>query len=77
MKLTKLLRAEVTPEAFLFDSSGTCIYRGAIDNWLVEIGKKKIKADEHFLQNAIEQTLRGEQVAINFIKAQGCLLNEY
>ena len=77
MKLTKLLRAEVTPEAFLFDSSGTCIYRGAIYNWLVEIGKKKIKADEYFLQNAIEQTLRGEQVAINFIKAQGCLLNEY
>lgn len=77
MKLTKSLKGEVTPEVFLFDASGKCVYKGAIDNWLVELGKKKIKPDQHYLQDAIEQTLRGEPVLISYNKPQGCLLNEY
>lgn len=77
MKLTNALKAEVTPEVFLFDSTGKCIYRGAIDDWLVALGKKKTKPDQHYLLNAIEQTLRNEPVLVTYTKAQGCLLNDY
>lgn len=77
MKMTRALKGRVTPEVFLFDSSGNCVYRGAIDDWLVELGKKKTKPDQHFLLNAIEQALNNEAVLITYTKAQGCLLNDF
>lgn len=77
MLLVKKIKAEVTPEVFLFDDQGECVYHGAIDNWLMELGKKKVKPDEHYLVDAIDKTLKGEKVTRSYIKPQGCLLNDY
>lgn len=77
MKLTKYLKGEVTPQAFLFDSKGSLVYNGALDNWLSSLGKKRTIVDEHYLLNAIEQLLSGTKVSLSYIKPQGCLLNEY
>lgn len=75
--LTKLLTGEVTPEVFLFNASGQLVYRGAIDNWLVGLGQKKQKPDQFFLLNAIDQTLSDQVVRVPYVKAQGCILNDY
>jgi peroxiredoxin len=77
MSLTRYLKGEVTPEVYLFDNNGQLVYRGAIDNWLVDLGQKKQKPDQHYLLNAITQTLSGELVRLPFVKAQGCILNDY
>jgi hypothetical protein len=77
MKLSRYLKGEVTPEVFLFGVDGQKLYHGAIDNWLLGLGQKKQKPDQHYLLNAIEQTLAGETVTLPHIKAQGCILNDY
>ena len=77
LQLSRYLKGEVTPEAYLFDQSGQLVYRGALDNWLSSPGKKRVRADQHYLLDAIEQTLQGHLVALSYVKPQGCLLNEY
>jgi thiol-disulfide isomerase/thioredoxin len=77
MQLCKYLKAEVTPESYLFDKKGKLVYHGAIDNWLTALGKKRTRADQHYLLDAIEQMMKGNPVALSYIKPQGCLLNEY
>ncbi len=76
-QLVERLHGEVTPEVFLFDQTGLFIYHGAIDNWLVALGKKKQKPDQFYLADAIRQSLKGEPVITNYVKAQGCEINEY
>jgi hypothetical protein len=75
--VVRKLRGEVTPEVYLFDQTGQCVYRGAIDNWLTALGKKKQKPDQFYLADAIQQSIKGEQVTNSYVKAQGCALNEY
>jgi hypothetical protein len=71
------LKGEVTPEVYLFNQEGQCVYRGAIDNWLTKLGKKKQKPDQLYLADAVRQVIHGEPVTISYVKAQGCVLNEY
>lgn len=73
-QLTNELGATVTPEVFLVDSSGKIIYRGAIDNWYEEIGKKREVITENYLQDAIEAFLKKEPIKIPQTKAVGCLI---
>jgi hypothetical protein len=75
--LVRMVKGKVTPEAFLFNADGTLVYSGAIDNWLTELGKKKQKPDMFFLQDAILNTINGSPVTVPYVKAQGCLVNDY
>lgn len=75
--LVRMIKGEVTPEAFLFNEDGDLVYSGAIDNWLTELGKKKQKPDKFFLLDAVQNTINGIPVSDRYIKAQGCLVNDY
>lgn len=77
MQVSRYLKGEVTPEVFLFNDGGKLVYHGAIDNWLSALGKKRTRVDQHYLLDAIEQMLKGNMVALSYVKPQGCLLNEY
>lgn len=77
MRISRLLKGEVTPEVFLLDAEGQLVYHGAIDNWLAGIGQKRQKPNEHYLLDAIHQSLLGQTVSIPYVKAQGCILNDY
>lgn len=77
MQLSRKLHGEVTPEVFLLDTEGQLVYHGAIDNWLAGIGQKRQKPNEHYLLDAINQSLLGQSVSIPYVKAQGCILNDY
>ena len=75
-RITNIINAEITPQCFLIDSLGKILYRGAIDNWVVELGRKKQYINEHYLENAIEQYLNGDPIEISHTKAIGCIIQK-
>lgn len=77
MTLTHYLNASVTPEAVLLNGKNELVYKGAIDNLLEGLGKRKIKATAFYLQDALEQSLNNKTVVIRSTKAVGCKINEY
>ncbi len=76
-QLTKYLHATVTPQVILLDNNGRMIYSGAIDDWMVATGKKKLRASQHFLEDAITLRLQNAVVKIKKTKAFGCKINDY
>jgi hypothetical protein len=73
-RLTKHTGALVTPEAFLADPFGEIIYRGAVDNWMYETGRKRPFPTEHYLRDAINSALAGKSPHPAETQAYGCLI---
>src|SRR5687768_3023576 len=61
---TSMVKATVTPEVVLVNETGNIVYRGAIDDWVEELGRKKVKPEQHFLKEAINQYLQNKPVAL-------------
>jgi len=76
-KLSDYLKASITPEAILLDSNGKLIYKGAVDNLLEGLGKRRIKATSNYLEDAITAAINHQPVAIKRTKAIGCKINNY
>jgi thiol-disulfide isomerase/thioredoxin len=76
-KLSQYLSARVTPEVVLMDDTGTVIYRGAIDDWVAGLGKKKLHTGVSYLQNALVQYLNDQPVLTKHVPPKGCLINDY
>ena len=76
-ELSGYLSASVTPEVMLFTKKGERIYQGAIDNWMKELGQKRIKPTEHYLEDAITAALNGRKITVNKTEAKGCLINDF
>ncbi len=74
-ELTQLLHATVTPQAILLKNDGKLLYAGAIDNWVISLGKKRLQVTEHYLANAISEGLAGKTLFVQ-TKAIGCKINE-
>ena len=74
-RLTKFFNAEVTPQAFVVDSVGTVIYKGAIDNSVFTNYRKNYNPKESFLINALD-TLVNLNLTLkqNETKAVGCYI---
>ena len=62
-----LFGAQVTPEAFLMDSSGTIRYHGAIDN-----SQNPARITARSLRDALDAVLAGKAVSNQETKAFGC-----
>lgn len=75
LQKVKRYKATVMPEAVLVNSAGIVVYKGAIDNWYYALGKSRAAATEHYLRNAIEETLSGSPVMKSRAEAYGCLIN--
>lgn len=74
---THSLNPAVTPEVFLFDSTGKLIYQGAIDNWFYELGKYRTEPSEFYLRNALESILAGKKPNVEKTEAIGCLISAH
>jgi peroxiredoxin len=59
--------AERTPEVFLFDSDRRLVYHGAIDD-----SREEDEVTEHYLRDAIEAVLAGEEPPVGDTAAVGC-----
>lgn len=66
--------ATITPEVNLIDTSGILLYSGAIDNWAISLGKKRLTITEHYLEEAVSSFLVNEPIAIKKTKAIGCFI---
>lgn len=73
---TKYLQATVTPQVILIDSIGNLVYKGAIDDWVTGLGKKKEKVTIHYAADAITQYLQLLPVIIKYTKPYGCKIND-
>lgn len=73
-QLATALGASVTPEVFVLNRDGKIVYSGMIDNWVNELGKKKFRASEHYLKNALEARLAGKSINPKHTEPIGCLI---
>jgi thioredoxin-related protein len=76
-QLSTVVRASVTPEVILLNKSGRLVYRGAIDDWVQALGQKKVKPQQHYLEEAITGYLQNKQVLVKQTSPIGCLINEF
>jgi hypothetical protein len=73
-RLSGYLRASITPEVILLNEKGQLVYKGAIDNWLKDLGKMQTKITAHYLEDAIAGY--PDQAKIKRTRAVGCLIND-
>lgn len=71
-QLSSKLKAKVTPEVFLMDDKGRVLYEGAIDNWFYQPGRRRTVTTQHYLIDAIENSIAGKSVKVKRTEAIGC-----
>ena len=71
--LAQALKPSHVPEAFVLDRDGKLVYRGAIDNSWESIGRRRPKAENEYLADAINSACDGKPVTIAETKPVGCL----
>jgi len=72
--IINIIDAKITPECFLIDADGKTLYRGAIDNWVSQLGRRKQYINKHYLENAIIQYKNNETIKIPITEAIGCII---
>lgn len=68
--IARAFGAARTPEAFLFDADGKLVYTGTLDNNM----RNADAADRHYLREALDALLAGEEVATKKTRAVGCTI---
>ena len=64
--------ATITPEAVVFAADGRLQYRGRINNWYGDIGRKRLQPSKHELRDAVDAVLAKKAVAVARTEAVGC-----
>jgi thiol-disulfide isomerase/thioredoxin len=72
--LVKRAKAEITPEAAVFDASGKLAYHGRIDNWYEDFGRSRTAPTTHELEDAIRNALGGKAGGPAHVSAVGCYI---
>jgi len=75
MALVQSYDVHTTPEVVLIDNKEFVKYQGAIDNWFYALGKHRSTATEHYLKDAVEGLLSGNDVKVQRTQAIGCIIN--
>lgn len=75
--LANYVKATVTPQAIVINDKARLLYTGAIDNWAQDLGKQRLKVSEHYLSDAIDQSLHDLPVKIAKTTPIGCKINDY
>jgi thioredoxin-related protein len=68
------LGATTTPEVFVISRQGQILYSGKIDNWVNDLGKKKLEVSDHYLENALIAWREGKPITPKHTKPIGCLI---
>lgn len=71
LELTRTLKATVTPQV-VFSSEKNILYSGSIDDYYYALSKHRNYATKHYLRDAIEQTLKGENIVLTKTTPFGC-----
>ena len=74
LKFADYFAATTTPEAFVTDSAGQTLYKGAIDDWAPELGAHRTVITHHYLEDAIEGVTANKPVQVRQTPAVGCFI---
>ncbi len=74
--LVRESRAQITPEAAVFDANRRLVYHGRIDNLYEDFGHARKSATTHELADAIEAAIAGKTLAANATPAVGCYISD-
>ena len=75
--LSEYFRATVTPQVILLSNDLKLVYKGAIDDRLMELGKRRVAITNEYLRQAIVLALDNKAVPLKRTKAVGCKINDY
>jgi len=75
-RLVKQSRAQITPEAAVFDASRRLIYHGRIDNLYEDFGRARTAPTTHELDDAIQAAIKGKTLPANTVPAVGCYISD-
>ena len=75
--ITSFLDAKITPECFLLDNDLNTLYQGLIDDWVKELGRKRLNIDSKYLHEAIISYLKNDSIIINKTNAIGCVIERF
>lgn len=76
MTLAKQVGATISPEAVVLNAKGKVVYRGRIDDRVVDYGKVRDQARRQDLRIALTQTLAGEPVTQPKTTPIGCIFRK-
>jgi len=74
INLADQLKASITPEVVVLTANAEIIYRGAIDNWAISLGQKRLQASAHYLRDAISNYLDEKRISPTKTDAVGCFI---
>ena len=74
--LVKQSRAQITPEAAVFDAAQHLVYHGRIDNLYEDFGHSRRAATTHELADAIEAAIAGKTLNGKGTPAVGCYISD-
>ncbi len=69
-------RAQITPEAAVFDANHRLVYHGRIDNLYEDFGRARTAATTHELDDAIVAAINGKILAVENAPAVGCYISD-
>lgn len=75
-ELRLALQPTHTPHAFVLNRNGRVLYRGAIDDRYVALGRKKEEAERLFVKDAIDAAIEGRSPLIGRTTPVGCRLED-
>jgi len=74
--LVKEARAQITPEAAVFDAKGALVYHGRIDNLYEAFGRTRSAPTTHELEDAIAAALAGRPPSNAQVAGVGCYISD-
>lgn len=74
--LVKESRAQVTPEAAVFDSNRRLVYHGRIDDLYVDMTRARTAPTTHELADAIQAAISGKSLAADSKPGVGCYISD-
>ncbi|MBK8343811.1 MAG: redoxin domain-containing protein [Bacteroidetes bacterium] len=74
--LTNQLDAGITPESFIINKHGAVVYKGAIDNWAVDLGQKRQVITEFYVRDVLYALLNGSKLPYHKTTAVGCFIEK-
>lgn len=74
--LVKESRAQVTPEAAVFDSSRRLVYHGRIDDLYVDMSRARSAPTTHELADAIQAAISRKSLAADTKPGVGCYISD-
>lgn len=74
--LVKLAHVQITPEVAVFNRKRQLVYAGRIDNWYLDLGRSRLAATTHELEDAILAALADQAATTNQVRGVGCYISD-